>query len=123
MSENVSSSMLQKFKEFLTGRKSGEITPAEAEKIQRASYALTHTEVKKKFSPTYLSVLPGLECEEKQLFEATVYYLAKIAVNKPKYHDEIVEILKKKAAANKINPASREYIMQQLQNILSKNNL
>lgn len=123
MSENLSSSMLQKLKGFLIGRKNGDITPSDAEKIQKAHYALIHAEVKKKFSPTYLSMLSGLDSEEKQLFEATVYYLAKIALNKPKYHDEIVEILKNKAAENKINPAHREYIQQQLQNILSKNNL
>lgn len=123
MAENISSSMLQKLKEFLTGRKNGEITPSDAEKIQKASYALTHTEVKKKFSPTYLSMLSGLDSDEKQLFEATVYYLVKIAKNKPKYRSEILEILKNKAAEIRINPAHREYIVQQLQNILSKNNL
>jgi hypothetical protein len=123
MSETVSSSMLQKFKDFLTGRKSGEITPADAEKIQKADYALAHTEVKKKYSPTYLSILSGLESEEKQLFEATVYYLVQIAANKPKYHDEIIEILENKAAENTIKPAHWEYIQQQLQNISLKNNL
>jgi len=117
MSEVANSSMLHKLKEFIFGRKSGEITPSEAEKIQKAYYTLKHTEVKKKFSPTYLSILSGLESEEKQLFEATVYYLVKIAANKPKYHKEIVEILRNKADDKQINPQFREYIKQQLQNI------
>jgi len=122
MAETVSSSMLQKFKDFLTGHKSGDITPAEAEKIQKTSYALVHGEVKKKFSPPYLTMLSGLDSEERQLFEASVYYLAQIAANKSKYHKEILEILKTKADDKSLKPEFREYIKQQLQNNLSKHN-
>lgn len=122
MSEAVSSSMLKKLKDFLIGRKQDEITPSEAEKIQKASYAVSHTEIKENFSATYLTILPGLDSSEKQLFETSVYYLAQIAANKSKYHKEIVSILKKKANESKINPEFREYINQQLENILSKNN-
>ena len=53
MSDGVSASMFKKLKDFLIGRKAGDITPAEAHKIQKASYALAHTEVKKRFSPIY----------------------------------------------------------------------
>lgn len=118
MAENTSSSMLKKLKDFLIGRKPGEITPAEAEKIQKASYTITHAEIKKKYSPTYLSLVPGLDSEEKQLFEASAYYLIRIAANKPKYRAEILEILRAKAANTKINLEYREYIKQQMKNIL-----
>lgn len=117
MPATVSSSMFTKLKDFLIGRKSSEISPADAEKIQKASYALAHTEIKNKYSPTYLSLLPGLDSEEKQLFEASVYYLARIAANKPKYHQEIIEILQNKANAKQINPEFREYIKKQIKNI------
>lgn len=117
MAEAISSSMLRKLKDFLIGRKQIEISPAEAEKIQKASYALTHAEIKKKYSPTYLSIVPGLDSKEKQLFEATVYYLVKIATNKTEYTKNIVEILKNKMADKQINPEYRDYIKQQLQNI------
>ena len=116
MAEKTSSSMLKKIKDFLIGHKPGEITPAEAEKIQKASYALTHAEVKKKYSPTYLSLVSGLDSEEKQLFEASAYYLARIANNKPKYKPEIMEIFAEKLANKKINPEFREYIKQQVKN-------
>lgn len=118
MVEVTSSSMLKKLKDFLIGRKSGEITPAEAEKIQKASYALMHTEIKKKYSPTYLSLIAGLDSEERQLFEASAYYLIRIAANKPKYRSEILEILNAKIANTKVNPEYREYIKQQIKNIL-----
>ena len=118
MSEVINSSMLKKLKDFLIGRKSGEITPAEAEKIQKAYYTLIHTETKKKFSPTYLSLVNGLDSEEKQLFEASVYYLVRIAENKPKYKPEITEILNNKLSNKKLNPEYREYIKQQIKNIL-----
>ena len=118
MAYTENTSMLQKIKDFFTGRKSGDITPADAEKIQKAFYALSKVENKKTFSPTYLTLLPGLDSEEKQLFEASVYYLVRIAANKQKYRDEITEILKNKMEENKLNPSFREYIQQQIQNIL-----
>ena len=123
MTEGVSASMFKKIKDFLIGRKVGDITPAEAHKIQKASYVLNNTEIKKRFSPTYESMLKGLESEEKQVFEGTVWYLAKIAMNKPKYQQNIVDLLEKKSKEKGINPEFKEYIRAHLQNILSKNNL
>ena len=123
MSDGVSASMFKKLKDFLIGRKAGDITPAEAHKIQYASYALAHTEVKKRFSPSYESMVSGLDSEEKQIFEGTAWYLAKIAENKPKYQRAIVEILEAKIVEKGINPEFREYLKLQVQNILSKNNL
>ncbi|MBO5441181.1 MAG: hypothetical protein J6J35_05650 [Alphaproteobacteria bacterium] len=118
----VSSTMLQKLKGFLVGRKSGEISATEAEKIQKASYALMHAEVKKQFSPAYLSILPELDNPEKQVFEAAVYYLTKIASQKTKYQQDILEIMAKKASDHKLNPEFREHLKTQMQNILQKNN-
>ncbi len=123
MTEGVSSSMFKKIKDFLIGKKAGDITPAEAHRIQKASYVLNNTEIKKRFSPTYESITKGLESEEKQVFEGTVWYLARIAINKPKYQTEILEILEKKGKEKGVNPEFREYIKAQIQNILSKNNL
>lgn len=115
MSEAVNSSMLTKIKEFLIGgRRAGDISPADAEKIQKASYTLSQTESKKTFSPTYLSILSGLESEERQIFEGTVYYLTKIASNKAQYCEDIKAILNDKAHDKSINPKFREFIKQQL---------
>ncbi len=122
MPAGINSSMLKKITGFLIRRKAGDISPAEAEKIQKASYTLSHAEIKKKFSPVYLSILPGLESEERQVFEASVYYLAKIAENKQKYREEILKILNEKALSNGINPEFREILKYQVQNILNKNN-
>lgn len=118
MAEAINSSMLTKIKEFLTGRRAGEISPADAEKIQKAAYTLSQTEIKKTFSPTYLSILNGLESEEKQLFEGTVYYLARIATNKPQYREDIIAVLQDKSHDKSINPKFREFIKQQLEEIL-----
>ena len=122
MSSAINTSMLKKIKEFIVGRKSDDISPQEAEKIQKAAYALSKTEVKKKYSPVYLSFLSGLNSEEKQVFEATVYYLVKIASSKPKYRQEILDILNEKSSQVGFNPEFREYIKHQLQNISLKNN-
>ena len=117
MSEAINSSMLKKIKEFLTGRRTGDISPAEAERIQKAAYALSQAEIKKTFTPTYQSILLGLEAEEKQVFEGTVYYLVRIALNKKQYRDDIVAILQDKSHDKSLNPKFREFIKQQLEEI------
>ncbi len=123
MSSGISTSMFKKITGFLVRRKSGDISPNEAEKIQKASYALTHTEIKKKFSPVYLSMLNGLNSEEKQIFEATVYYLVKIALNKPKYRQDILKIMNEKMKESSINPEFREIIKTKVLELSLKNNL
>ena len=122
MTSGFSSSMFKKIKGFIVRRKSSDISPTEAEKIQKASYALARAEVKKYFSPVYLSILSGLDSEEKQIFEATAYYLTKIAINKAKYKEEILEILKNKVSQKDINPEYKEYLKQKIRDILTKNN-
>lgn len=117
MTAGISTSMLKKITGFLVRRKSGDISPSEAEKIQKASYALAHTEVKKKFSPVYLSIIGGLNSEEKQVFEATVYYLAKIAANKAKYREDILKIMADKAKESSINPEFREILKNKIQEL------
>ncbi len=123
MAKGISVTMFKKIKEFLHKRKPDNMTPAEAQKIQKASYALSHTEIKKRFSPTYEGILLGLNSSEKQVFEASAWYLGRIAVNKPKYQAEIIEAMEQKSRQKGINPEFREYLKKQIQNILSKNNL
>lgn len=122
MTAGISTSMLKKITGFLVRRKSGDISPAEAEKIQKASYALTHTEIKKKFSPVYLGISSGLDSEEKQIFEATAYYLTRIAANKPKYKEDILKIINDKLKDGSINPEFREILKTKVQELSLKNN-
>ena len=120
MTTNASSSMLKVFKDFLLGKKDSDISPIEAEKIQKASYTLSNTEVKKRFSPPYLSMLPDLESNDKQVFEATVYYLAKIAMKKNKYHDDILKALQERYNNKSLPPEFKEYLKQYMQKMLAK---
>ena len=119
---SVSSSMLKILKGFLLGKKDGDISPSEAEKIQKASYALNNADVKKRFSPTYLSILPGLDSEEKQVFEATVYYLTRIAIKKPKQQEAILKCMEDKALTKGLNPEFKECLKQHMLEISQKNN-
>ena len=122
MAVSVSSSMLKILKGFLLGKKDGDISPSEAEKIQKASYALNNADVKKRFSPTYLSMLSGLDSEEKQVFEATVYYLTRIAIKKPKQQEAILKCMEDKASTKGLIPEFRECLKQHILEISQKNN-
>ncbi len=122
MAKGISIAMFRKIKEFLHKHKLDNMTPAEAQKIQKASYALAHTEIKKRFSPTYEGILQGLNSHEKQVFEASAWYLGRIAINKPKYQAAIIEAMEQKSCQKGLEPEFREYLKKQIQNILSKNN-
>ncbi len=120
MSVVLNASMLKKIKEFIIRRKSDDITPNEAEKIQRAWVAINQAEVKKKYTPVYQTLAAGLESEEKQVVEASAYYMAEIAVNKPQYTETILKIFQDKTLEVDINPEIREYLKRMIQNILNK---
>jgi CRISPR/Cas system-associated exonuclease Cas4 (RecB family) len=120
MSVVLNASMLKKIKEFIIRRKSDDITPSEAEKIQRAWVAINQAEVKKKYTPVYQTLAVGLESEEKQVVEASACYMAEIAVNKPQYTETILKIFQDKTLEVGINPEIREYLKRMIQNILNK---
>ncbi len=122
MAVSVSASMLKILKSFLLGQKKEDISPAEAEKIQKASYALNNAEIKKHFTPPYMTMLAGLNSQEKQVFEATVYYLVKIAVKKNRYRDDIIKHMQEKMHEKGLNPEFKEYIKNNIQKISLKNN-
>ena len=112
MEKGISSSMLRKLTGFITRHKEGEITPGEANQIQKTSYALNNTIIKKKFSPTYETIVLGLDSEEKQIFESTVYYLTRIAQNKPKYKKNIIKEMQLRIDDKELNPEFRNILKQ-----------
>ena len=120
MTASVSSSMLKVLKSFLLGKKDGDISPSEAEKIQKASYALSIAETKKHFTPTYMTILQGLDSKDKQVFEASVYYLAKIAIKKNKYQKDIIKAMQDKLSSKSLSPEFKEYLKQYMQKMLIK---
>ncbi|MBR5598748.1 MAG: hypothetical protein IKW39_01775 [Alphaproteobacteria bacterium] len=120
MSEKLNTSMLKAIKSFLLGKKDSDISPSEAEKIQKASYTLNTTEFKKHFSPTYLSIIQGLDSSDRQVFEATVYYLTQIAIKKNKYKNDIIKIMEDKLLSKSLSPEFKEYLKQYMQKMLVK---
>ena len=122
MAVSVSASMLKILKSFLLGQKREDITPSEAEKIQKVSYALNNAEIKKQYTPTYMTILSGLNSTEKQVFEASVYYLTKIAAKKNKYREDILKHMREKMHEKDLNPEFKEYLKHNIQRISIKNN-
>ncbi|MBQ8750438.1 MAG: hypothetical protein IJZ30_02230 [Alphaproteobacteria bacterium] len=122
MPVNISSPMLKILKSFLLGQKDKDITPSEAEKIQKASYALNNAEIKKRFTPPYANMLADLESPDKQVFEASLYYLTKIAIKKSRYREDIVKNMHEKVQNKSLNPEYKEAIKQQILKISQKNN-
>ncbi len=122
MSVNISSSMLKILKSFLLGEKDKDVTPSDAEKIQKASYALDNADIKKRFTPPYISMIADLDSSDKQVFDASLYYLTKIAIKKSRYREDIVKNMHEKLQNKSLNPEFKESLKQQILKISQKNN-
>ena len=122
MPVNISSPMLKIIKSFLLGQKDKDITPNDAEKIQKASYALNNAEIKKRYTPPYVNMLADLENPDKQVFEASLYYLTKIAIKKSRYREDIVKNMHERLQNKSLNPEYKDAIKQQILKISQKNN-
>lgn len=70
-----------------------EITPSKAKQIQKQANLNFQSDLEKNCTKPYLVVAAYLGAEKQQIFEAAVYYLCAIAVNKPNCRQPIIEIL------------------------------
>ena len=87
--------ILQLFKSWWwkNPQKNQDITPAQAKQIQKQANLNINPDLEKGYTKTYLVIAAHLGAEKQQIFEAAVYYLCTIAVNKPQYQQPIIEIL------------------------------
>lgn len=73
--------------------KKRELTPSQAKKIQKQANLNLKADLEKGYTKPYLIIAAHLGAKKQQIFEAAVYYLCAIAVNKPNYRQPIIEIL------------------------------
>ena len=90
------------------------ITTAIARKIQRTSYEVTKRQEKDSFTPPYLWIAEELQSNDAQIFKASVYYLANIAINEPRYTDAILDILGKNIDSVKNDKDKIDYIKEKI---------
>ena len=87
-----------------------EITPRQANAIQKTSYIISKKEFEKSCTPPYVAVAAQLGTDKQQVFEAAVFYLCVIAANEPKYKKAILHVLDSYAEEHKKFPSRAEYI-------------
>ena len=76
-----------------TPQKKQDITPSLAKQIQKQANLNIKPNLEKTYTEPYLVIAAHLGSQKQQIFEAAVYYLCAIAVNKPKYQPQIIQIL------------------------------
>ncbi len=91
---NKIKSIVKKTGGLFTPKDNG-ITTAIARKIQKTAYDVSRLHEKDAYTAPYLWIAEELQSKDIQIFKASVFYLAEIALSQPRYADHILEILKK----------------------------
>lgn len=77
-----------------TASASESISPQQAHKIQKQDYIDLQKKFVKSCTPPFETIAQQLNDATNTVFEASVFYLCRIAVNEKKYQQEIISILK-----------------------------
>lgn len=111
MFKNANKKILEFFKLWWSkDAPSDEITPKQANAIQKTSYIISKKEFEKSCTPPYVAIAAQLGSDKQQIFEAAVFYLCTIAFNEPKYQNAIVHILDSYADEHKKFAERTDYI-------------
>ena len=111
MFKNANQKIVEFFKLWWAGKEeTDEITPRQANAIQKTSYLISKKEFEKACTPPYVAVAAQLGTDKQQVFEAAVYYLCTIAVNEPKYEKAIIHELDSYMSEHKKNSVRVDYI-------------
>ena len=107
--EKTGSTFLQK------RRKTYHVSEATAKSIQKKDYDLRTKKQSNVVTPPYLLLADQLEVKDDQIFRASVFSLAKIAVNEKTSAPEIIVILEKHADSSTRTEDQRNYIISKIE--------
>lgn len=85
-----------------------------AKKIQKSAYDLSHLKQKDTSTPPYILLAEQLQVDDDQIFRATVFNLANIAVNEEKYSTEIIKKLEDAMSYDHRSKEQAEYIKNKI---------
>lgn len=92
------------------GSDKNQVTEDVAKKIQKSSYDKSHHEYADVFTPPYKTIAEQLQVSNDQIYEAAVFNLATIAINRKMYAKEIISLLETSMEDKKRTPEQKEYI-------------
>lgn len=93
------------------------ITAAIARKIQKTAYDVSRVPEKDTYTPPYMWIAEELQASDPQIFKASVFCLANIAVNETRYKNDIQTLLKKNLDVYKDDKERTEYIREKMEYI------
>ncbi len=115
---------ITEFFRSLIGKQTAEnITPKIADAIQKQDFFHNQNTIDKTYTPSYLPISYQLLNDKKEIFNASVYYLCKIAQNSPKYKLDIINILNTYCKNNKNNKERVDFIKSEMEKHHLKHNL
>ncbi len=111
MFKSANKKIIEFFRLWWSGKPEiGEISPRQANAIQKKSYLISKKEFEQICTPPYVAVAAQLGSNKQKVFEAAVFYLCTIAVNEPKYEKAILHVLDSYASEHEKIPQRAEYI-------------
>lgn len=97
--------------------KDNDISEKIAQKIQKSSYDYSMMQRKDTFTPPYLNLADQFQVDDDQIFYAAVYNIANIAIARPRYAEDIVNVLKGYLERENVSEARQSYVKQKLSEI------
>ncbi len=94
--------------------KDNEISEKIAQKIQKNSYDFSMMQRKDTYTPPYLNLADQLQVSDNQIFFAAVYNLVNIAIARPKYAEDILNLLNGYLLRDNLPEARRDYVRRKL---------
>ncbi len=94
-----------------------QVTEDIAKKIQKSSYEKSHKEYADSFTPPYKTIAEQLQVSNEQIYQAAVFNLTTIALNRKAYAKEILQLLET-AEEDKIRtPEQKAYTQSKIEQI------
>lgn len=94
--------------------KDNDISKKIAQKIQKNSYDYSLLKKNDSYTPPYLILADQLQVEDDQIFRAAVHAIVNIAAGRPKYSQEIRDLLEQYLQQDNVSQPRRDYVRLKL---------
>ena len=94
--------------------KDNDISKKIAQKIQKNSYDYSLLKKNDSYTPPYLILADQLQVEDDQIFRAAVHAIVNIAAGRPKYSQEIRDLLEQYLQQDDVSQPRRDYVRLKL---------
>ncbi len=97
--------------------KDNDISEKIAQKIQKSSYDFSIQKRKDTYTPPYQLLVDQLQVDDEQIFRAAVHNLTNIAISRPRYADQIRQLLDEYFSHSETPQNRKDYVRLKISEI------